>query len=225
LAYFFSKLSILGPAIAALRAWRAMQARNMNWRPDTQSLFEDDQDQIARFRKHVIDMDSVFDRVEKRGGPKAPWAVDLSKNSAIFGPYEVTFYRLKTGNFSMAYYRRLDVPPDLTRDMPLLEDAAYCIATAIRKVKATVPALRKVAEYTRTNSRAFVVDGPKPLTASQRAKRQQEIESLADKIDQLTDEVADGRGSYAQLEDILTKLHAQGFFPQMSMISAVAKAM
>jgi len=223
--WLFEGEEIPGPAIAALRAWRAMQARNMNWRPDTQSLFDDDQDQIARYRKHIIDMDTVLDRVEKRGGPASPWAVDLSKNSAIFGPYEVTFYRLKSGDFSLAHYRRLDGPPDLARDMPLLEDAAYCIAAAIRKVKAAVPALKKVAEYTRKNSTAFVVDGPKSLTASQKTKRQREIESLADKIDDLAGEAANGRGSYAQFEDILTKLHAQGFFPQMPMISAVAKAM
>ena len=36
---------------------------------------------------------------------------------------------------------------------------------------------------------------------------------------------AEGRAEYAQFEDILGKLHLAGFFPEISLISAVAKAM
>jgi hypothetical protein len=217
---------IPGPAIVALRAWRAMHDRHLNWKPDAQTLFEDDQDQIAQYRRHVVDMAAAFRRVEQRGGPASQWAVDLSKNSAIFGPFEVGFYQLKgDGGFSLSNYRRRDQAPDVTRDLPLLEDAAYCIGKTISRARAAVPPLKKVAEYTRQHSSIFVTDGPKSLTPTQRAKRQQEIEALADRIDGLASEVAIGKGSYAQFEDILTKLHAAGFFPTMADISAVAKAM
>jgi hypothetical protein len=217
---------IPGPAIVALRAWRAMHARHMNWKPDAQTLFEDDQDQIEQYRKHVVDMDAAMKRVEKRGGPKLPWAVDLSKNSAILGPFEVSFYQLKgDGGFSLSSYRRRDKAPDTAHDMPFLEDAAYCIAKAIATGRAAAPALKKVADYTRQHSSFFVTDGPKLLTPTQKAKRQQEIETLADKINELASEVAIGKGGYTQFEDILTKLHAAGFFPTMADISAVAQAM
>jgi hypothetical protein len=217
---------IPGPAIVALRAWRAMHARRMNWKPDAQTLFEDDQDQTERYRRHIVDMDAAMKRVEKRGGPRSPWAVDLSKNSAILGPYEVHFYQLKAdGGFSLSNYRRRDGAPDIAHDMPFLEDAAYCIGKAIARARTALPALKKVADYTRQHSGVFVTDGPKSLTPTQKAKRQQEIEALADRIDELANEVAIGKGSYTQFEDILTKLHAAGFFPMMQDISAVAKAM
>jgi hypothetical protein len=217
---------IPGPAIVALRAWRAMHTRHMNWKPDAQSLFKDDQDQIERYRKHIVDMDAALERVEMRGGPKSPWAVDLAKNSAILGPFEVSFYRLEAdGGFSLSYYRRRDRAPDLAHDMPFLEDAAYCIAKTIAQAREAAPALKKVADYIRQHSSVFVTDGPKSLTPTQKAKRQQEIEALADRVDELSREIVTGKGGYTQFEDILTKLHAAGFFPMMSDISAVAKAM
>lgn len=217
---------IPGPAIAALRAWRAMHDRHLDWKPDARTLFNDDQDQITRYRQHVVDTVAARKRVEERGGPKSQWAVDLSKCNAIFGPFEVGFYSLVGGGeFSLSNYRRRDEAPDLVRDMPFLEDAAYCIGNAISKAHAAVPALKKVAEYTRRHSSIFVTDGPKALTPTQKAKRQQEIEALADRIDELASEVATGRGSYTQFEDILTKLHTAGFFPMMADISVVAKTM
>ena len=217
---------IPGPAIVALRAWRAMHDRQMNWKPDAQTLFQDDQDQIERYRKHIIDMDSALQRVENRGGPGSQWVVNLARQSAIFGPFEVSFYRLQSeGGFSLSNYRRRDSQPDLTSDMPYLEDAVYCIAKAIAKARAAAPALKRVADYTRQNSSSFVTDGPKSLTPTQKVKRQQEISTLADRIDELAGEAAVGKGSYTEFEDILTKLHAAGFFPQIDDISSVAKTM
>ncbi|HEY5066010.1 MAG TPA: hypothetical protein VIJ04_14430 [Xanthobacteraceae bacterium] len=109
--------------------------------------------------------------------------------------------------------------------MPFLEDATYCISKVIASSSVAVPALRKVARYTRDHSSIFVTDGPKSLTPTQKAKRQQEIEALADAIDKLADEAGNGRASYIQFEGILTKLHAAGFFPLMTDLSAVAKTM
>jgi hypothetical protein len=217
---------IPGPAIVAIRAWRAMHDRDMGWKPDTESLIVDDQDQIERFRKHVVDTAAAILRVENRGGPTSQWVIDLSKKSAIGGPFEVNFYQLKADRqVSLSRYRRSDMRPDIERDMPFLEDAVYCIFKAIAKARAAVPALRKVANYTRNHSSVFVTVGPKSLTPTQKAKRQQEIEALADKIDEIASEMAAGRGSYAQFEDILTKLHALGFYPSMTDISEVARAL
>ena len=214
-----------GLAEAALRAWRTLHDRNLPWKPDSVSLFEDDQNQIQLHRRHTIEMAAVFKHVEKRGGPAHPWSVDLSKNSATFGPFEVGFYNLQSGSFSMSSYRRLDGPPDSERDMPFLEEAAYCIHKAFEKALAGVPALKAVAQYTRQHSSAFVTDGPRRLTPDQRAGRQQKIEALADKLDELADAAANGKASYVEFESILNKLHALGFFPEISLISAVAKAM
>src|ERR1700728_5124665 len=58
---------IPGPAEAALRAWRRLAERNLPWRPDSVSIVEDDQEQIARHRQHAMDLDSLLRRVEERG--------------------------------------------------------------------------------------------------------------------------------------------------------------
>jgi hypothetical protein len=217
---------IPGPAIVALRAWRAMQERQMNWKPDELSLLEDDQDQIAKYRNHIVDLNAALKEVEERGGPKSPWAVDLSKKSAIFGPFQVRFYELKSDKgFSLSSYRRRDQAPDLQRDMHFLQDAAYCYGKAINRAKEAPPRLKKIAEYTRQNSSVFARSGPKVLTPTQKANRQKEIEVLADRIDDLASEVAIGKGGYVQFEEILTKLHLAGFFPVIEDISEVAKVM
>jgi hypothetical protein len=216
---------IPGPAEAALRAWRKLSDRHLAWKPDSVSVFEDDQDQIARHRRHTEEMTALIARVEARGGAKDPWTVDLPKNSATFGNFEVGFYNLQSGGFSLSNYRRKDMPPDLARDWPFLEDAAYCISTTFSKARASGQALNAVGQHVRQHSSVFVVDGPRMLTPAQRTRRRQEIEALADKIDELATTAAAGKARYAEFEDILSKLHAAGFFPEMSLISAVAKAM
>jgi hypothetical protein len=212
-------------AEAALRAWRTLHDRNLPWKPDSVSLFEDDQNQIQLHRRHTIEMAAVLKRVEKRGGPAHPWSVDLSKNSATFGPFQVGFYNLQSGSFSLSSYRRLDGPPDLARDMPFLEEAAYSINQAFEKARASVPLLKAVAEYTRQHSSAFAADGARRLSPDQKAGRQQKIEALADKLNELADAAAYRKASYVEFESILNKLNDLGFYPQLSLISAVAKAM
>jgi|HubBroStandDraft_1064217.scaffolds.fasta_scaffold224863_2 uncharacterized protein (DUF2141 family) len=213
-----------GLAEAALRAWRTLHDRNLPWKPDSVSLFEDNQHQIELHRRHTIEMEAVFKRVQKRGGPAHPWSVDLSKNSANFGPFEVGFYNLQSGSFSLSSYRRRDGAPDLARDMPFIEDAAYCISKAFEKARAGGPALKAVAQYTREHSSAFSY-GPRMLSAEQKSRRRRNIEALADKLDQLAEAATNGKAGYVEFESILNKLHALGFFPQMSLISAVAKAL
>jgi hypothetical protein len=116
---------IPGPAEHALRAWLGLQRRGLPWRPG-----DDDDDQIRRYRDHVIELYELLLRVEARGGPTGAWTIDLEKGVARLGPMEVSFYKLANGGFSPGYYRRSDGPPDWNRDRPLLEDAYASIAKA-----------------------------------------------------------------------------------------------
>ena len=222
---WFEGEEVPGLAEAALRAWRTLHDRNLPWKPDLVSLFEDDQKQIELHRQHSIDLAEALKIVEERGGPAHPWSVNLPKNSAAFGPLEVGFYNLESGSFSISSYRRRDGRPDPVRDLPFIQDAAFCISKAFEKARAAVPALRAVADYTRQHSAAFVTDGPRRLTPDQRAGRQQKIEALAAKLDELADAAGGGKVSYGDFENVLQKLHALGFYPEISLISAVAKAL
>jgi hypothetical protein len=124
-----------GPAEQALRAWFRLHRLGLAWRPDGLPLGEDETeemaDQIARYRRHAMELDSMLQRVEARGGPAAPWNVDLEAKVATLGPMRVGFYRLANGGFSPSTYRRTDADPDLVRDALLLEDAYACIAKSL----------------------------------------------------------------------------------------------
>lgn len=124
---------IPGPAEQALRAWIRLHERNLPWRPDTESIVQDDQDQIARHRAHAIRLDELLARVEARGGPRVPWSVDRGRHIATLGPMVVSYYKLASGSFSLANYRRKDSDPDVQRDWEAIEDAAASIARALRK--------------------------------------------------------------------------------------------
>src|SRR5258708_24590001 len=81
----------------------------------------------------MIDLNAVLERVEARGGAKAPWVVDWDSGRASLETMEVSFYKLQSGSFSLGPYRRTDSPPDTARDMPMIEDAVYCISKALEK--------------------------------------------------------------------------------------------
>jgi hypothetical protein len=124
-----------GPAEQAIRAWLRLHRLGLAWHPDGLPLGEDEPDEIARqialYRQHAIDLDAMLRRVEARGGPAAPWQVDLKTHVATLGPMELRFYPLPNGGFSPSTYRRSDANPDLDRDGHLLEDAYACIAQAL----------------------------------------------------------------------------------------------
>jgi Homeodomain-like domain len=122
-----------GPAEQAIRAWARLHERHLPWRPDSVSITQDDQDQIARHRSHTINLDAVLQRVEARGGAKAPWNVDWDSGRASLETMEVSFYKLQSGSFSLGPYRRTDSSPDVVRDREMIEDAIYCIAKALEK--------------------------------------------------------------------------------------------
>jgi hypothetical protein len=128
---------VSGPANQALRAWLRLEELGIPWRPNEALIGLSDADiaaQIIALRDHNIGLDAVLQRVTARGGPAAPWKVDLRARSASLGDsFEVHFYALSDGGFSPSTYRRTDRPADYGRDKLLIEDAVACIAEAIRK--------------------------------------------------------------------------------------------
>lgn len=146
-----------GPAEQAILAWVRLHDAHLAWRPDTTALLSNDESQIALHRAHAVALAEMLARVEARGGPKVTWDVDLSTNTATLGPLNVSFYRLQNGSFSLAHYRRADEHPDPVRDADLIDDAAYCISKALKKLD---PAFGPVT--------VFSQDGPaKNRTAKQ----------------------------------------------------------
>ena len=124
---------VSGPAEQAIRAWIRLHDRHLPWRPDSASIIDNDQDQIARHRSHAITLNDLLARVEARGGARLPWNVDWDRGHATLGPMEVSFYKLLNGGFSLGTYTRKDGYPDVERDIEIIEDAAYCIAQALKK--------------------------------------------------------------------------------------------
>jgi len=67
------------------------------WKPDGTAIWEDQwKDQIEKFRDHGGELNDVLTKVEKRGGPAAPWTVDLARRKATPGPIELSFHVLPT---------------------------------------------------------------------------------------------------------------------------------
>lgn len=221
---WFEGEEVPGPAQAALRAWRRLAERNLPWKPDTVSIVEDDQDQIARHRLHTIGLGQLLERVDKRGGPRIPWTVSFAEGKATLGPVEVSFYKLQSGGFSVSTYRRKDTDPDVQRDWTLIEDAIYCIAAEFQKLPVRATAIRAVADYARRNSSLFGRRGPKMPTPAEAKQQQHRIEAFADDLDSLAAAAENGGATYQQFEATLRSLHKENFFPENSLISAVAKA-
>ena len=122
-----------------LKAWHQLHARNLPWGADLESIWYGDDDQIRRHEDHDKALAALLQRVRARGGPAAPWRVNLREHSATLGPMSVRFYRLASDSFSLANYRRGDVPPDAHRDQPLIEDAVAAFAAAVGAARSSRP--------------------------------------------------------------------------------------
>ena len=83
-------------------------------------------------------------------------------------------------------------------------------------------ALKAVAEYVLRHSDAFATDGPRMLSPEQRQQQKQRIEIVARKIDDLAIPAERGEVNYGQFETLLGELHRLSFFPETSLVSAVA---
>lgn len=216
---------IPGPAEAAIRAWRKLQKYHLPWKPDSVSIFQDDQEQIRLIRTYDQELAAMLERVNKRGGAKNVWSVSISNGNATFGALRVSFYKLMNGSFSLSTYTRKDMDPNVTRDMMLIEDAAYCIAKAFGEARDSNKALKAAAQYARNHSSLFVRDGPKLLDQKEVDRRRRLIETQADKIDELADSALAGLAKYDQFEAILEEIHAVGFYFENSLYSDVARTM
>lgn len=216
--------SVPGPVEAALRAWRRLDLQYLPWKPDSVSVFQDDQDQIQRVLENDQLLDTLIQKVEARGGPSTYWAVDLARQRATLGPAEVSFHRLKQGGFSPTTYRRIDRAPT-ERDWHEIQDACYCIAQAIARARAANKALIDIADYTRKHAALFVRDGASIPSAAEVARRVESINMLADELVELASLAFEGDALYAKFERILGALHRLGFFPKEELVSAVARSM
>lgn len=83
--------------------------------------------------------------------------------------------------------------------------------------------IRKVAEYTRTNSKFHARSGPKMASPEEMQKTKGMIEAIADELDALAQrapEVDAGR----DFEALLSRLHDLGFYPTNKLVGDVAHA-
>ncbi len=192
--------------------------------PNSVAVFQDDQDQIGRVRDHDKLLSHLISEVEARGGPANPWAVDLNKCRATFGTAEVSFYRLQGGGFSPSTYRRLDRTPT-DNDKLEIQDACYCIAQAVSRARETNASLLDIAEYTRRHASTFAQDGASSIGPAEVGRRTAKICALADDFTGLAESALEGFAAYSEFEAILRALHRLGFFPEMSLVSAVAHNM
>jgi hypothetical protein len=120
-----------GAVEQALQAWLRLESLRVPWRPEGVPIWEEDQTKLLC--DHSKELSQLIQKVENRGGPAAPWEVDLDRRKASLGPIEVRFHVLINESFSPSWYSRRDGPSDLKRDWRLLEDAFYCIAKAISR--------------------------------------------------------------------------------------------
>lgn len=89
----------------------------------------------------------------------------------------------------------------------------------------SVSALRELAQEIKGHSWSFVRDGPRMLSPSETAAREQQIVALARKLDELADKVPQIRVAYADVEAVLSQLREVGFFPDNLLVSNVARAL
>jgi hypothetical protein len=203
--------SVPGPVEAALRAWQRLDARHLPWKPDSISIFDDNQDQIQRMREHDKLLDTLMSEVEARSGPSTIWAVDLTKQRATLGPAEVGFHKLQNGGFSPSTYRRADRTPT-DEDRVGIQDACYCIAQAFARARAANKALVDIADYTRKHATTFARNGGALLAADEKKRRAKTITMLADDLNVLASSAFEGNALYSEFEAILNTLHHLGFF-------------
>ena len=130
-----------------------LNAKRIPWRPDGLPVAimekEEIEEHIRLLREEVVVLDEVIQLVQRRGGPAAPWRVDLERCEAeLAGTMYVHFYRLPNGGFTPSSYRRSDKEPDYERDLPLIQDAIACIAEAVaaeRKAGRNLAADRRIS--------------------------------------------------------------------------------
>jgi hypothetical protein len=132
--------AIPATVVELLGVWRQLHAALLPWGADLESIWYGDDDQIRRHQEHDKALAVVLRRVKKRGGGRPDlWRVNLTRHSATLGNMTVSFYRLRSGSFSLAHYRCGEGEPNPRRDQTLIEDAVAAFATAVGKAVAERP--------------------------------------------------------------------------------------
>jgi len=125
--------------VELLDVWRQLHASGVPWGADLESIWYGDDVQIRRHQDHDKALAALLRRVKARGGPAAPWRINLREHSATLGRMTVRFYKLASNSFSLANYRRGDVPPDARRDHQLIEDAVVAFSEAVSAARTARP--------------------------------------------------------------------------------------
>jgi hypothetical protein len=131
--------AVPGYLVELLEAWRQLHDRNIPWGAALEAIWFGEDDQIRLHQDHDKALAAVLQRVRARGGPAAPWRVNLKEHSATLGRMDVGFYKLQSGSFSLANYRRGDREVDGRRDQDLIEDAVAAFAAAVGKAREEHP--------------------------------------------------------------------------------------
>jgi transcriptional regulator with XRE-family HTH domain len=119
------------PAAQALRAWCRLAERGIAWRPDGDPVEAEDLIALAGRRRAALRMIQIPRQDGgKRGGGRPRWRINIDRCRATSTAMVVHFNRLADGSFLPASYRRLDGPTQMSRDRPLLAEAAAVFLAA-----------------------------------------------------------------------------------------------
>jgi hypothetical protein len=210
--------AVPGPVEAAVRAWLQLHRQGLAWKPGSMSVLLDDQLQIQRMREHATILHQLIQEVDRDGGPKTKWHVDVDRRRATNGVAEVSFYLLTNGSFSPSTYRRLDRAPS-EDDRAEIRDACYCIAQAFAEARKANKALYDIAEYTSSHAHLFAKDRADEVDADERAAA---ITRVAEDLLALAMRGTGGKITYPDFDVHLRRLHALGFYPRADLVGAVA---
>ena len=130
---------IPAPVAELVKVWRQLHLAQIPWGADLESIWYGDDEQIRRHQEHDKALAAILNQVEARGGLTAPWRVNLKEHYAAIGSMVVTFYKLRSGSFSLQNYRRRDREPDPYRDQSLIEEAVAAFAAAVTKARTERP--------------------------------------------------------------------------------------
>jgi hypothetical protein len=135
--WVYGESDVPNAAQRAIEAWCFLHHLGLPWRPDGYPLLNLEPEFVnGKYRLHTDNtkqLAKLLAKVEARGGPAAPWTVNLSERKATLENMWVSFYPLSDGSFSPQSYGRSDTAVDVARDRVLLEDAFSCIARALFK--------------------------------------------------------------------------------------------
>lgn len=131
-----AKEEIPSTMAATVNAWILLKRAGLPWKPSEWPKNENwIQDQVIDIQRLAKNQKNIIAKIEENGGPSCPWEVNVKECIATLGPIRLSFYLLKNGSFTPAFYSRSDKETNIERDFEMLEDAIYCINDSIEKQK------------------------------------------------------------------------------------------